>query len=85
MLSLERDLRHVPTPISGGMRKTLEKELRRQNSLRFKVRRRYREPDLRRSFDLLISVCPRCRHVMHFDEMGDGDTITCDRCKKSYG
>ncbi|MCE3258157.1 MAG: hypothetical protein K0Q64_2240, partial [Nitrobacter vulgaris] len=52
--------------------------------LRFKVRRRYRDPDLRRTYGLLISACPRCRHVMYFDE-DTGDPITCDRCKKIYG
>lgn len=84
VLSLERDLRFAPTPISGGMRKALAKELGRQNALRFKMRRRYREPDLRRTYGLLISACPRCRHVMYFDEYSD-DPITCDRCKKTYG
>jgi hypothetical protein len=83
-LSLERDLRFAPTPISGGMRKALVKELGHQNALRFKARRRYREPDLRRSWGLLISACPRCHHVMYFDDATD-DLITCDRCKKTYG
>jgi hypothetical protein len=32
VLSLERDLRFALTPISGGMRKALAKELGRQNS-----------------------------------------------------
>jgi hypothetical protein len=84
MLSLERDLRFAPTSISGGMRKALAKELRHQNALRFKVHRRYREPDLRRSWGLLISACPRCHHVMYFDA-DTGDPITYDRCKKVYG
>jgi hypothetical protein len=84
MLSLERDLRFAPTPISGGMRKALAKELGRQNGLRFKLSRRYRKPDLRRTYGLLISACPRCHQVMYFDE-DTGDPITCDRCKKTYG
>jgi hypothetical protein len=85
LLALERDLRDAPTPISGGMRKALAKETAHQNALRFKVRRGYREPDRRRSYGLLISSCPRCHHVMYFDEVGDDERLTCDRCKKVYG
>lgn len=85
LLALERDLRDAPVPISGGMRKALAKELGRQNALRFKPRRLYREPDGRRAYGLLISSCPRCRHVMFFDEVGDDERLTCDRCKKVYG
>ena len=72
-------------PISGGMRKALAKEAAQQNALRFKVRRRYREPDLRRAYGLLQASCPRCHHVMYLDEADIGDKVICDRCKRSYG
>lgn len=85
LLAMERDLRDAPTPISGGMRKALAKETARQNALRFKVHRGYRQPDQRRAYGLLISSCPRCHHVMYFDEMGDGEQLTCDRCRNVYG
>lgn len=85
LLSVERDLRDAPTPISGGMRKALAKEMGHQNALRFKVQRRYREPDLRRAYGLLLCCCPHCRHVMYLDEAGAEGTMTCDRCKRLYG
>jgi hypothetical protein len=83
-LSIERDLRFAPVPISGGMRKALAKEQRFQNALRFKARRLYREPDIWRGYGLWVSSCPRCRHMMFFDEISPGDRITCDRCRKIY-
>ncbi len=83
-LSLERDLRHAPTPISGGMRKALSRELRLQNALRFRKPRRYGEADLRRAYGLLEATCPHCRHSMFFDEVEDGfGAIRCDRCKRT--
>ncbi|WP_439925667.1 hypothetical protein [Nitrobacter sp. JJSN] len=85
LLSVERDLRDAPTPISGGMRKALAKELGHQNALRSTYRRRYREPDLWRAYGLLLCTCPRCRHVIYLDEAGDEDAVTCDRCKRPYG
>jgi hypothetical protein len=81
-LNLERDLRDAPTPISGGMRKALAKELVIQNSLRFRPPRRYREQDLRRAYGLLEANCRHCRHTMYFDEVEDGAAIRCDRCKR---
>lgn len=83
-LALERDLRDAPTPISGGMRKALNKELGKQNALRYRAPRRYREPDSRRAYGLMLAVCPRCRHSMFFDEIADEDftAIRCDRCKR---
>jgi len=81
-LALERDLREAPTPISGGMRKALHKELGKQNSLRYRPPRRYREPDLRRAYGLMLAVCGFCRHSMYFDEVEDFDAIRCDRCKR---
>lgn len=85
-LSLERDLRYAPTPISGGMRKALHKEAVMQNALRFRPPRRYREPDLRKAYGLMAFNC-RCGHIMFFDPDGDDWTavgIHCDRCKRSY-
>jgi hypothetical protein len=82
-LALERDLRGAPTPISGGMRKALNKELGKQNSLRYRPRRRYRAPDLERAYGLMEAVCGSCRHSMYFDEVdGDPHSIKCDRCKR---
>jgi hypothetical protein len=82
-LALERDLRDAPTPISGGMRKALGKELGKQNYLRYRPPRRYREPDdLRRPYGLLEAVCGSCRHVMYFDDVENGSAIRCDRCKR---
>lgn len=50
LLSLERDLRFVPTPLSqAGCARALAKELGRQNALRFEARRLYRGPDLRQA------------------------------------
>jgi hypothetical protein len=84
-LALERDLREAPTPISGGMRKALNKELGKQNVLRYRPARRYREPDTRRAYGLLLAACPHCRHSMYFDEVAPEDysAIRCDRCKRS--
>jgi hypothetical protein len=81
-LALERDLRMVPTPISGGMRKALNKELGKQAALRFRMQRRYREPDLRRAYGLLEAGCSFCKHSMYFDEVEDFNSVRCDRCKR---
>lgn len=78
-------MRDAPTPISGGMRKALAKEMGHQNALRRTHRRRYREPDLQRAYGLLLCTCPRCRHVMYLDEVDDERAIVCDRCKRPYG
>lgn len=81
-LDLERDLRDGPTPISGGMRKALNKELGKQNSLRYRPPRYYREPDLRRAYGLMLAVCGFCRYSMYFDEVADFNGLHCDRCKR---
>lgn len=83
-LALERDLRTAPTPISGGMRKALNKELGKQNALRYRPRRRYRAPDLRRAYGLMEAVCGSCRHTMYFDDVEGADprSIKCDRCRR---
>jgi hypothetical protein len=81
-LALERDLRNAPTPISGGMRKALNKELGYQESLRYRPPRRFREPDLRRAYGQMLAVCGTCRHEMYFDEVEDVAAIRCDRCKR---
>lgn len=83
-LSLERDLREAPTPISGGMRKALNKERGAQDALRFRSGQPYRQADTRRSFDLIQATCAGCGHVMFFDEI-EADAwqaIRCDRCKR---
>ncbi len=84
-LSLERDLRDAPTPISGGMRKALHKEQRSQGILR----RRNREPHgsvaFRRCYGLMLTDCPGyfCRHPHFFDEVDfDAPPPLCDRCKR---
>jgi hypothetical protein len=83
-LELERDLRDAPTPISGGMRKALNKELGQQNALRYRSPgRRYGEADLRRAHGLIEATCSHCRHTMFFDEVDDDPaSIRCDRCKR---
>lgn len=83
-LAIERDLRDAPTPISGGMRKALNKERGFQDALRWRPRRRYRVSDLERAHGLLEAVCGRCQHVMYFDEVDgvDPHAIPCDRCKR---
>ena len=83
-LALERDLREAPTPISGGMRKALSKELGKQNSLRYRPPRKYRAQDLQRAHGLMLAVCSFCRHSMYFDEVDgvDPHSIKCDRCKR---
>lgn len=83
-LAIERDLRDAPTPISGGMRKALSKELGKQNSLRYRPPRRYRAPDLLRAYGLIQAVCGSCRHVMYFDDVDGADPheIKCDRCRR---
>jgi hypothetical protein len=81
-LALERDLRDAPTPISGGMRKALNKELGKQNSLRYRPPRRYGAPDLRRAYGLMLAVCGFCKHSMYFDDVEDFEGIRCDRCKR---
>ena len=48
------ELENAPTPISGGMRKALAKDMGRQDLLH-------------RAYGLLMAVCPRCRRVMYFD------------------
>jgi hypothetical protein len=52
-LGKERDLRLAPTPISGGMRKALSKEVRAQNSLRSRRSGRHRDGELRKMYGLL--------------------------------
>jgi hypothetical protein len=83
-LALERDLRQAPTPISGGMRKALHKELALQGALRVRTPRRHREADLRRAYGLLEATCGFCRHTMLFDEVEDAGfgAIRCDRCRR---
>jgi hypothetical protein len=83
-LALERDLREAPTPISGGMRKALNKELGAQSALRFRTRRRYCEAELGRAYGLLEATCGFCRHTMFFDEVEDAGfgAIRCDRCRR---
>lgn len=81
-LALERDLRDAPTPISGGMRKALNKARGAQNALRLRSPRRYREPDLRRGYGLMLASCGFCRHAMYFDEIEDFAAVRCDRCKR---
>jgi hypothetical protein len=81
-LALERDLRDAPTPISGSMRKALNKARGAQNALRFRPQRRYREADLRRSYGLLLATCSYCRHSMYFDEVDGIESVRCDRCKR---
>ena len=57
------ELENAPTPISGGMRKALAKDMGRQDYCIADTR----EPDRRRAYGLLMAVCPRCRRVMYFD------------------
>lgn len=82
-LELERDLRDARTPISGGMRKALNKELGLQNALRFRAPRRYGEADRRRAYGLLEATCSFCGHAMYFDDAEGGfGSIRCDRCRR---
>ena len=81
-LSLERDLRAAPTPIAGGMRKALNKERGAQEALRYRRQRRYRGPDARRAYGLMLATCAHCRHTMYFDEIEDFGAVYCDRCKR---
>ena len=80
-LGLERDLRGAPTPISGGMRKALEKERGQQDALRWRLRRNWFAQDLQRAFGMIMVVCPRYRHAMFYDEIEDAAVLRSDRCK----
>ncbi|MES2030813.1 MAG: hypothetical protein V4477_16660 [Pseudomonadota bacterium] len=82
-LQTERDLRHAPTPISGGMRKALSKELGQQKSLhnRSSALAEYQKAELEKCYGLLVGHCKHCRHTMWFDE-DDGAIPNCDRCKR---
>lgn len=82
-LSLERDLRTAPTPISGGMRKALAKERNLQDGLRRRPKRNWFEHDQQRAFGMITAACPRCRHAMFYDEIEDASDLRCDRCKAS--
>jgi hypothetical protein len=81
-LAMQRDLRQAPTPISGGMRKALHKELAQQDALRRRSRRPYREADARRAYGQLLAACTHCGHAMYFDAIDDVAEIRCDRCKR---
>lgn len=81
-LAMERDLRTAPTPISGGMRKALHKELGAQNVLRAK---RLRQADTRLNGHFLIH-CKHCSHRMLYTE-DDGSVagdFKCDRCRRVF-
>jgi len=81
----ERDLRQVPTPVSGGMRKALHKEMAQQQSLRPAARRRpYGAADGQRAYGLMVTPCPSwwCRQTMYFDEVDLDDHPLCDRCRR---
>lgn len=83
-LSLDRDLRYAPTPISGGMRSALHKELGSQSRLRHRssALRSRQQRDLRECYGLFLGSCRHCKHVMFFDEVEDDVIPNCDRCKR---
>jgi hypothetical protein len=85
-LSMERDLRTAPTPISGGMRKALHKELGAQNALRYRHGTNRALVEAHKTFGQFMVSCPRyfCQHTMFFEEAEMGDEIRCDRCKREF-
>lgn len=83
-LAQERDLRHEPTPLSGGMRNARHEAIEAQNGLRRRTPRRHVQVDALRAYGLFIATCPRCRYSMFFDEIDFDalDDLRCDRCRR---